>query len=154
MFGGLKKILGIEGVKIDVITIEPSRLDDQIVKGKVVLTTLMDSKINSISMKLIEKYSRGRKDSKLIDEYTIGYVELNTPMELLKNEIIEIPFELPFKLRQSEMDKLQKSNFLLGGIVKLAKLGKGVKSEFRIEAEAFVTGTKLNPLCKKNIQLV
>jgi hypothetical protein len=151
MFGGLKKILGIEGVKIDIVAQEPVNISDRVVKGKIVLSTLMDSKVSSISMKLIEKYTRGRKDSKLIDEYTVGYVELSDSFLITKNEVIEIPFELPFVLKDSEMDKMQKSNFILGGIIKLAKLGKGVKSEFRIEAEALIPGTKLNPLCKKTI---
>jgi hypothetical protein len=151
MFGGLKKMLGIEGVKIDVILNEPIKIEEKKITGTLLLSTMMDSTVNSISLKLIEKYSRGRKDSKLIDEYVIGYTDLNQIIELDKNDVVELPFELPFALKESEMDKFQKSNFLLGGLVKLAKLGKGVKSEFRIEAEALVKGTKFNPLFRKEV---
>jgi hypothetical protein len=151
MFGGLKKMLGIEGVKIDIILEEPLKISNGVIRGKIQLTTLMDSIVHGVTLKLVEKYSRGRKDSKLIDEYTIGFTELNQHIELDKNDIIELPFALPFSVKESEMDKLQKSNFLLGGIVKLAKFGKGVKSDYRIEAEALVKGTKFNPLSRKEV---
>jgi hypothetical protein len=151
MFGGIKKMLGIEGVKIDIIIDEPLKQKQGVIHGKIQLTTLMDSVVTGVTLKLIEKYSRGRKDSKLIDEYVIGYTELNQMIEIEKNDIVEFPFSLPFVIKESEMDKLQKSNFLLGGIVKLAKFGKGVKSEYRIEAEALVKGTKFNPLSRKEV---
>lgn len=151
MFGGIKKMLGIEGVKIDVDVNYPITKKEKVIRGKVKLTTLRESTVIGIAIKLVEKYYRGRQDSKLIDEYTIGFVELDQTMHLSKDDIIEIPFELPFKIYQSEMDKIQDSNFLAAGLVYLAKAAKGVKSEYRIEAEAIVTGTKLNPLCKKDI---
>jgi hypothetical protein len=43
--------------------------------------------------------------------------------------------------------------FLLGGIAKAAKLLNAVKSEFRIEAEAKVRGTALNPFDKKLVSV-
>jgi hypothetical protein len=151
MFGGIKKMLGIEGVKIDVEVFYPINKKEQLVKGKVKLTTLRESTIIGVAIKLIEKYHRGRKGSKLIDEYVIGFVELDQTMILAKDDIVEIPFELPFKIYESQMDKMQNSNIFAAGLVFLAKTVKGVKSEFRIEAEAIVTGTKLNPLSKKDI---
>ncbi len=151
MFGGIKKMLGIEGVKIDVEVLYSISKKDQIIKGKVKLTTLRDSTIIGVAIRLIEKYHRGRKDSKLIDEYIVGFVELDETMHLAKDDVVEIPFELPFKIYQSEMDKMQDSNLFAAGLVLLAKTFKGVKSEYRIEAEAIVTGTKLNPLSKKEI---
>jgi hypothetical protein len=153
MFGEIKKILGIEGVKIDVEIREPAKKSEAKINGVVKLTTLNTNKVTGIAIKLVEKYTRGRKDSKLIDEYTIGFVDLDEVFEVQKNDNVEIPFELPFKLYQSEMDKMQGSNFFAAGLVLLAKKAKGVKSEYRLEAEAYVTGTKLNPLCKKEIEL-
>jgi SpoOM protein len=151
MFGQIKRILGIEGVKIDVEVHQPVKLHSGILNGKVRLITIMDSEVSNINIRLIEKYHRGRKKDKLIDEYTVGTMDLNEGFSLKKDEIIEIPFELPFKYYQSEMDKMQDKNFLAAGIVKMAKFIKGVKSEYRIEAEATVKGTKLNPVSKKDI---
>ena len=144
-------MLGIEGVKIDVEVINPINSSDDFIKGFVKLTTLRDSVIKGVVLKVIEKYSRGRQKDKLIDEYTIGFLELDDILEVKKEDIIQIPFEIPFKLYQSEMDLIQNKNFFTSGLVKLAKMVKGVKSDFRIEAEAIVQGTKLNPLAKKEI---
>ena len=44
-------------------------------------------------------------------------------------------------------------NVVFKGIASAAKFAKGVKSVFRIEAEAEVKGTALNPFDKKEITL-
>ena len=149
MFGQIKRILGIEGVKIDVDVHQPVHLSSGKITGIIRLITLRDSEVTGIKLKMIEKYHRGRNKEKLIDEYLIGELDLNESFQLKKEEIIEIPFELPFTNYQSEMDKFQKSNFVASSFVKMAI--KGVKSEYRIEAEASVSGTKLSPLAKKQI---
>ena len=151
MFGQIKKILGIEGVKIEVEVKQPVSSKSGVINGIVRLSTMTESEVESVSLKLIEKYTRGRGDSKLINDYVISYVELDEKVYLKKNDIAEVPFEMEFKINQSEMDKIGNSNFFSGGIVKLAKKLKGVKSEFRIEAEAIVRGTKLNPISKNEI---
>ena len=94
---------------------------------------------------MIEKYHRGRGDSKLTDEYTIGEINMEENIYVKKNDILEIPFELPFVIVESEIDKIESRNFFLGGFASLAKSIKGVKSEFRIEATAYVKGTRLHP---------
>jgi hypothetical protein len=152
MFGELKKILGIENVKIDLILSTPAVVDNH-VHGIIKLSSLSAATVQSVTLKLIEKYYRGRSDSKRIDEYTIGFTELSNTIDVGKNDVIEIPFTLPYKRYQSEMDTMEQKNFLLGGLVKLAKKAKGVKSEYRIEAEAFVKGVKLNPIVKKAVEL-
>lgn len=151
MLGQIKKMLGIEGVKIFAEVDEPVDLNNGNLKGKIKLITLTDSEVAWIRLRFIEKYTRGRKEGKLIDEYTIGELLLNDTFMLKKDEVIEIPFELPLKNYQSEMDKLQSRNFLASGLVRLAKRIKGVKSEYRLEAEAGVAGTKLSPMFIKEI---
>lgn len=151
MFGQIKKILGIEGVKIEVEVKQPVSINAGMANGVIRLSTLTESVVESVALKLIEKYSRGRGDSKLINDYVIGFLELDERVYLKKNDVAEIPFELPFTIHQSEMDKIEDKNFLFGGLIKAAKKLKGVSSEFRIEAEAIVTGTKLNPICKVEI---
>lgn len=152
MFGQIKKILGIEGVKIDVEINNPVLKSAGKINGKIKLTTLRDSEVDSIILKLIEKYHRGRGNTKLIDEYTIGFLEMEEKIYLKKEDIVELEFEIPFKLSKSEMDKLEE-NILAFGLVKLAKTIKGVKSEYRIVAEAIVPGTKLNPVVQKEVSM-
>lgn len=150
MFGQIKKILGIEGVKIDVEINNPVLKSSSRISGIIKLTTLRDSEVDSIILKLIEKYHRGRGNTKLIDEYTIGFLELGEKIYLKREDIVEIAFEVPFRLTKSEMDKLE-DNILAFGFVKLAKTIKGVKSEYRLVAEAIVPGTKLNPIVQKEV---
>lgn len=148
MFGQIKKILGIEGVKIELDVKQPINQNTGMISGMVRLSTMTESVVESVALKLIEKYTRGRGDSKLINDYVIGFLELDERVYLKKNDVAEIPFELPFTIHESDMDKIENKNFLYGGLIKAAKKLKGVRSEFRIEAEANVTGTKLNPGCK------
>ena len=72
MFGKVKKILGIEGVKVEVFCDDKISLKSEIIEGEIKLKTKTDSTIEAIHIKLIEKYSRGRNDDKLIDEYVLG----------------------------------------------------------------------------------
>ena len=151
MFGNLKKMLGIEDVKISLLV--PVSIEESVgeINGTVKLTSYKDSSIDSISIKLIEKYSRGRSDNKLIDEYVVGSIELVDHIDIQKEEIIEIPFTLPYTLSKSAMDQYESKNIFFKGLVKVAKTFKGVKSEYKIQAEAFVSGTKFHPLDTKNI---
>lgn len=154
MFGKVKKILGIEGVKLEVIVPEKVDRDLGLITGFVKFTSLSDDNvIESIHLKMIEKYSRGRKDSKLINEYLMGELTLREKIMISKNDIIEVPFTLEFVFVKSEMDKLQESNFLSRGIVGLAKKLRGVRSEFSVRAEATVRGTTLQPFDVKPVLL-
>ena len=63
-------------------------------------------------------------------------------------------FKLPYKIALSEMDKIGSSNFLTKTLVNIAKYVSNVKSEFRIEATAKVSGNAISPLTKKEIKVV
>ncbi|NLF52776.1 MAG: hypothetical protein GX577_16740, partial [Leptolinea sp.] len=69
MLKKVKKWLGIEGVRITVDVPEDIFLHEKKVSGTLILESKQESTISQIRMRLIEKYSRGRKHNKLIDEY-------------------------------------------------------------------------------------
>ncbi|MCP3928701.1 MAG: sporulation protein [Bacteroidetes bacterium] len=145
MFGKVKKILGIEGVKIELELPEEVHAKDEEVVGKIVFYSMNSQVVKSIEVKLIEKYSRGRKKEKLTDDYEIASITLDERIEVPADEALEIDFVLPFSLVKSEMDEFQGRNFLFRGLGKIAKKISAVKSEYRIEAEAKVEGTLLHP---------
>lgn len=151
MFGKLKNILGIEGVKLTLVT--PAAVSEQSgkVSGKIQLEALSDQTISKIHLKLIEKYARGRKDNRLIDEYVLGEEILSEAIAIKKDETKTITFELPFSVLNSEMDNMEESNIFSKGLVKVAKYFKNVKSTYRLEATATVTGTKLSPTSTQEI---
>lgn len=146
MLRRVKKWLGIEGVKVELRLPESVSKKDGSINGTIEFSSMHPQTVTSIQLKLIEKYSRGRKKQKLTDEYLLAKKTINELIEVPANEVIEMDFSLPFELLESQMDQIESKNFLVGGLVKAAKKIKAVKSEFRIEVEADVVGTALNPI--------
>lgn len=145
MFGKVKQWLGIEGVKVELHVPDKIAANDSTIEGAIRFYSMHDQTVKSVRVRLIEKYKRGRRVNKLVDEYTLGEIELSQEIEVPAHEYIEVEFSLPFNRATSEMDDIESKNFIFKGAVKTAKLIRGVKSEFRIEAEADVRGTALNP---------
>jgi len=154
MFGKVKKWLGIEGVKLDLMVPEEVNKKEQEVNGQLHLSALTDQTITSITVKLIEKYTRGRGESKLIDEFVIGEIVFDRTIDIGQDTPMEIDFVLPFEFVKSEMDEIEEQNIFKKGLVSLAKLAEGVKSTYRIEASAEVKGVALNPLAKEIVNFV
>ena len=153
MFGKVKKWLGIEGVKLELIVPEEISEKQGEIQGKLKFQSMNAQTVTSIKVVLIERYSRGRGTEKLIDEYQLGAIKQKKNLEVPEQEALEIDFTLPFEALKSEMDQTQDKNFLYGGLVRAAKYLSAVKSEYRIEAEATVKGVALNPFDKKYIKI-
>lgn len=153
MIGKVKKWLGIEGVKLELVLPEETDIRDQLIKGSIRLMSMNPQTVTGIKVVLIEKYSRGRGREKLIDEYELGHTLINRTYEVPAEEVVELDFELPFSILRSNIEEFGKRNFLFGGIAGLAKKLQGVRSEYRVEAEAEVKGVALNPFDRKQIVL-
>ena len=151
MFGKVKRILGIEGVKIELSAPEQVPQSDQMISGTIKLSSLSDQSITKIDLRLIEKYSRGRKENQLIDEYIIGELVLQEQVDIKKGEIIELEYQLPFTMKTSEMDQIESKGIFRKGLVMLAKKLSKVTSTFKIVADATVSGTRLQPTSEKLI---
>jgi hypothetical protein len=145
MIDSLKKVLGIEGLKMDV-SIE-GKIDKNAGKvvGVIKLTTLRDTQVSGITIKVMEKYKRGRGKNQLVNEYVMGIKQLKQHISVKKNEEKFLDFEVPFQYVKSEMDQWQDQNFIMKGLISVAKKVKGVSSEFYVLAEAQEVGTKLSP---------
>lgn len=153
MFGKVKKWLGIEGVKIEILLPEEVRARDGVVEGKLRFQSMNTQTVTNVKVAIFEKYSRGRGTEKLIDEYKLGEIELAETFEVPEGEIVEIDFELPFQLVKSEMDEFGDRNFLFRSVVNAAKAVNAVHSYYRIDATAKVKGTALNPFDSKPLNL-
>ena len=153
MLNRVKKWLGIEGVKLEVIIPDEISKKSDLIDGKLRFTSMNTQTVTTVKIALIERYARGRRKDKRIDDYELGTTTMELNLEIPEGEVKEVRFELPFKLIHSEMDQIQKNNFLSGGLIKALKMVEGVKSTYRIEAEANVRGVALNPFDKKDINL-
>lgn len=154
MFGKVKKWLGIEGVKLELDLPEMAFEQVGAVSGKVRFFSKNAQKVTRIRLVMVEKYSRGRGKERLVDEYQLGEITLDTAFVVPADEMMEVDFTLPFELQKSKVDTFGDKNILTGGIVKLAKKISNVHSEYRIEAEAKVDGTALNPFDRKVLRLI
>ncbi len=151
MFGRVKKWLGIEGVKLELILPEEALEKEGVVRGILRFQSMNAQTVTEIRVTLIERYSRGRGDQKLIDEYQLGNIVFKQNFEVPANDPLAVDFELPFQIVRSDMDQFGKRNFLFGGLAKVAKMSRAVKSEYRVEAEALVKGVALNPFDRKGV---
>lgn len=152
MFGKVKKWLGIEGVKLELILPEAIDLSEGVIKGKIRFSSLNTQTVTGVRVIMIERFSRGRRNSKMTDEYELGKISMNKEIHIPADDPVEINFSLPFELVKSEMDELEGQNILMGGLVKTAKWIRGVSSDYSILAEAKVKGVALNPFDKKIIE--
>ncbi len=154
MFGKVKKWLGIEGVKIELELPEIAFEEIGAVSGQIRFFSKNTQTVSSISVVMIERYTRGRGKEKLVDEYLLGQITLDRKIEVPADDPVAIEFTLPFERIIAPMDEFAKKNFLNKNLAKAARFISNVKSEFRLEAEAKVEGTALNPFDKKSIQLI
>ena len=154
MFGKVKRWLGIEGVKIEMILPDEVAGSSGVIEGKLRFESMHLQTVTKIKITLTEKYIRGRFKNKLTDQYKIGEIELDEKIEVPAHEVILLDFELPFTIVKSDMDELGDKNFVFKKLVDTAKALKNVKSEYYLEAEAEVNGTALSPFDKQQIRIV
>ncbi|MBR9919472.1 MAG: sporulation protein [Bacteroidetes bacterium] len=153
MLKRVKKWLGIEGVKLELLLPEEIFESDGQLNGRVRLQSIEAHEVKEIRIVMVERYARGRRKDKLVDEYKLGEITIEKSIQVPANGTVELNFSLPFNLVRSDMDDWGKRNPLNGGLLKAMKWMEGVKSEYRIEAEALVKGVALNPFDKQIISI-
>lgn len=154
MLKRVKKWLGIEGVKFTVEVPEEIFLREKKLTGRLIIESRQESDIRRIKFRLIEKYSRGRGQNRLIDEYILGESRVDRMIHVEPGEPEELVFDLPFDPLYSEMDRWESNNLLMKGMVKTAKFLRNVKSQYRLEIEPDVAGMAISPLIKKEIKIL
>ena len=150
MIRRVKRWLGIEGVKIELLLPESLSLKSALLEGKLRFQSMTPERVTHLRITLKERYSRGRGEERLIDEYVLGSLEVEKQIDIPEGKIVELPFSLPFDRVESNVDTLEKV-FLWKGLAKAVKWANKVESEFRVEAEARIQGTALNPFVRQVI---
>ena len=151
MLGRVKKWLGIEGVKLELVLPEEIDLSEGLIHGQIRFYSLNPQTVTAVRVIMIERFTRGRRSDKMTDEFELGKISMEKDIIVPAEEVVEIDFTLPFRLVQSEMDEMESRNPILGGLVKTAKWIRGVSSEYSLLAEARVKGVALNPFDKRVI---
>ena len=153
MIGKVKQWLGIEGVKLELVIPEGQALANGSISGIMRFQSMNPQTVTGIRVVLIERYSRGRKEERLIDEYELGRLEIQETFEVIPEEIVEKRFTLKFEALESDVDRWGNRNVLNRQIAKAARWFRKAESQYRVEAEAKVKGVALNPFDKKTVEL-
>ncbi|MCH2083454.1 MAG: sporulation protein [Saprospiraceae bacterium] len=152
MINKFKDMVGIEGVKIKLeIPSEVKEKDGNII-GRVIFHSKRKQQITELRIRLLEKYSRGKGEQRLSDEYELSKLYFDRPINIEADDTMELDFELPIKLVKSDMDEFE-GRFLIGRLATAAKYFRSVKSEYRVEVEAKVKGILLNPFTMQEINI-
>jgi len=150
MFRRVKSFLGIEGVKVELEIPDVIPAIYNQVEGRVLLQSMHSQEVDRIEIKLVERYSRGRKTEKMTDEYVLGSILIKQSIKVPANEVIAVPFTLKYERLKSEVDQMEDKIFLKP-LAMLAKFANAVSSEYYLIAEANVKRTALNPFAKKEV---
>ena len=151
MIKKVKDWLGIEGVRVVIDLPETFSINDEKIGGSYTISTQSSQYLEHALITLKERYQRGRRKSKLVDEYVIGkkLIDLSLPIE--KDELIHREFDLEFNRAEAPIDRFGKRNILFKGLASMAKLAKNAKSQYFIIVEITVKGNKLKPYAKAEL---
>jgi len=153
MLNKVKNWFGIEGVKMDILLPDDIRSVDGLFSGILVFNALTPQEILNVNVKMVERYGRGRGSERLVNEYDLGELIFDKSIIIEANVETKLSFAFSFKYVTAPIDDFAKKNILFKGMANVAKKMSKVNSEFRIEAEAKVKGTALNPFVQKFFQL-
>lgn len=153
MLTKVKNWFGIEGVKMDILLPDDIRSVDGLFSGILVFNALTTQEVLNVKVKMVERYGRGRGSERLVNEYVLGELFIDKSIIIEANIETKLSFAFSFKYVTAPIDDFAKKNILFKGMANMAKKISKVNSEFRIEAEAKVKGTALNPFVQKFFQL-
>jgi len=153
MLNKVKNWFGIEGVKMDILLPDDIRSGDGLFSGILVFNALTPQEILNVNVKMVERYGRGRGSERLVNEYVLGELIIDKSIIIEANVETKLSFAFSFKYVTAPIDDFAKKNIFFKGMANVAKKMSKVNSEFRIEAEAKVKGTALNPFVQKFFQL-
>lgn len=146
MLGKVKDWLGIEGVKLELVVPPDFKVTQGSLGGIVRLQSMRAQTVTAIRIDVVEKYTRGRDDNTLVDEYNLGTITLRDEIPVpAEGEAIEVPFVVPVEPMNSAVDEFGRRNLLFRGLAWAARKAHNAVSEYRIEAQAKVRGMGLDP---------
>ena len=124
IFKKVKDWLGIEGVKVALAIDETFKLKEQAVSRSYSISSQSDQYIESVRLILKEKYSRGRRKAKLIDEYVLSESSVEIGESISEDQVITREFDMIFEPLKSGIEKWGDKNILYKGLTSVVKVFK------------------------------
>ena len=141
MIGKLKSILGIEGPKIKIRTINTKT--PGLIQGTLSISTVQKAIVQEIDIVLKENYASGRAKKHARNEFILGQNRIEQVFDLKENSVMEINFTLEYSLIKSKLDKLNEANPWLSPLTGFVKIIRGVKSTYHLDLTAKIKGTSI-----------
>ncbi len=138
-------MFGIDGVKMSIEASDTIDLTQNHLNFHLIVSSKSDLVLDSIKIKLIEKYRRGWGDSKLINEYVLHESLEDLDMLISAEDKLVAPLKIGFEYRKSEIEKIGEKR-ILRPLIRAVLTAKRVNSKFRLEVIAKVKGVKVAPL--------
>ncbi|MCI5054601.1 MAG: hypothetical protein MRY83_00765 [Flavobacteriales bacterium] len=145
LFGKLKNLAGIGGVKIKIEA--PAQVDAEsgTIKGVISATTKSDQYLLDLTVTLEEVVTTGRGDNKETEVNSLGEIKMDLNIDIATGEEQLFEFELPFKLTGSNISDLAKKGGALGAVGRLGAMAANEKIEHRLVADLDVKNVALDP---------
>lgn len=148
MLDRLKNYLGVEGVSLALDVTDGLDFRAGQLPGVLRVSTLRPQTVRHLTLRLTERYTRGRGEHRRIDDYTLGELELSRPIPIDAREEVAIPFVLGFAERPNLLQEgLPAVPLLRRAVTSVAHLAHGVQSVYTLTAMASVQGVALDPVC-------
>ncbi len=148
MINRVKNWLGIEGLKIELDL--PDKIGTSEIYGILRFSSMREQVIEKLEFLLVETYSRGRGKEKRIDDKTLSIIKRDVHLIIEPGKDFAYPFQLPYELPLSNVDKL--SHYaVLKPLSAGLKWAHGVKSTYFLQVTASVRGNMLRPQVKREL---
>jgi hypothetical protein len=144
MFGKIKQMLGIGGVKVRCAPDSPNLLNNGgTLTGKVELTSKSNQLVTSLLVKVVETRTTGKGEEKKTKHFDLGSAVVGTNVDVKPDAPVTLDFSVPYTIAKSMDDKLRDKGGVLGAVGMLGKLAEHEKTTFEVVAHASVKGTAL-----------
>ena len=152
MLTRLKNYLGVEGVSLALDVSDALDFSTGELSGVLHISTLRPQTVRHLTLRLTERYTRGRGEHRKIDDYTLGELDLERAIPLDAREEVSIPFVLGFAERPNLLENsLPAVPLLRRAVTSVAHLAAGVQSVYTLTALASVEGVALDPVCSVQV---
>lgn len=148
----VKNVLGIGGVKLELTVPTELSRSEGIIQGSMVLTSGSNQQVNSVEIKLEEKWSTGRGEEKTEKTFTLGQQKLSDNFIITAGESKRFEFALPYEMIDSENDRMKGAGGVQKALGSVGSFLDAEKSEYTFSAVADVKGVLLIPSKHVNIK--
>ena len=153
-FQNVKNKLGIGGVKVELQVPGQISRNNNVIDGKITLTTKSEQEVVSYTVKFYEEYTVGRGNEKKTKQFELGRIKTPESFVIKPGDVKEFTFSLPFALVKSNSDELKEKGGALGALGKMASFANNEVSKYFVDADVDVKSAALDPSDKVEIRII